>query len=165
MLICDSMPYYNLRFSGLPFLWTFLLNLALFAAVSAIVFIVAGEFSAYTNWRKTTPYCVWTVALGVLVDLVFLYMVVFQYDDFVDILFRGELVVQDVTLLILSSMITFILLWVVQMFLIPMVDREIVLGKRMIMAAAISFFTLPTWGTLVILALNGITVLQPERYV
>lgn len=166
MIICDGMPYYDVQFSGLPFLWTFLFNLGLFIGFAAIVFIVSGESGAFADWRHTIPYCICTVTLGVVVDLVFMYLVVFQDDYFAELVFQGGLVGHEHFIaLLIGSLVTFILLWLVQMFLIHTSFSEIVLEKRMAMSAVISFITLPTWATLVLLALNGVGVTSLEQYV
>ncbi len=151
----DSGPYVPGSFGSPTFFLTFLINLALFAVFAMIVFIAVREFGAFAKRKRTIPYCLITVALGIPIDLLFLFLAEQFYQgniaSFMD--FRnGYTLATNVSFLIVPSLVTLLFLFLVQVILIRLFYKEISNRKRLIMSALISVLTLPTWATLILLA-------------
>lgn len=156
----DSETYDPRSVWGFTGFWTFLINLALFAAFAMIVFIAVREFGAFAKWKRTIPYCLITVALGIPVDLLFLFLANNLYQgetiEFIDSLRDGIALTRNVSFLIVPSLLALLFLFLVQVILIRLFHKEISLSKRLIMSALISLLTLPTWGTLLLLAVHRV---------
>jgi len=162
----DSMPYDTRGVWGFTVFCTFLINLALFAAFAMIVFIALREFGAFAKWKRTIPYCLITVALGIPVDLLFVFLANNSYqgeiNEFIKLLktaspLAGKTaspLAGNLSFLIVPSLLAFLFLFLVQVILIRLFYKEISLSKRLIMSALISLLTLPTWGTLLLLAVR-----------
>jgi len=155
----DSLPYDPQSFGSPTVFLTFLINLALFAAFAMIVFIAVREFGAFTKRKRTIPYCLITVALGIPIDILFLFLADRFYPGlyqgsgvFIDNFMHGFAVTENVNFLIVPSLVALSFLFFVQAILIRLFYKEISNRKRLIMSALISVLTLPTWATLILLA-------------
>ncbi len=156
----DSLPYDPGSFGSPTVFLTFLINLALFAAFAMIVFVAVREFGAFAKRKRTIPYCLITVALGIPIDILFLFLAdrfypgLYQVGSgvFIDNFMHGYTVTGNVNFLIVPSLVALSFLFFVQVILIRLFYKEISNRKTLIMSALISVLTLPTWATLILLA-------------
>ena len=155
----DSYPYDPQSMWNPTVLWTFLINLACFAAFAALVFILMREFGAFAKWKRTIPYCLITVALGIPIDLFFLFLAERflgsnqgSLTGFFESLKHGYAVTKNPSFLIVPSLVALLFLFFFQVILIRLFYKEISPRKTLIMSALIALLTLPTWATLFLLA-------------
>jgi hypothetical protein len=152
----DGVPYDTGADFGLPFLWTYLINLGLFFLVATVVFLAAKEFEAFKRVKSMVPYGLITVALGIPIDILFLFIAghfySLEWGTLITNLRYGFPLEKSLAFLLIPSVAALVLLFFVQVILFRVFFKEIAFRNAWIMSAWIAFLTLPTWGTLVILA-------------
>jgi hypothetical protein len=140
---------------GLPFLWTYLINLGLFFLLATVVFIAAKELESFKRFN-TVLYGFITVTLGIPIDAFFLFLAGRFYSggnyNLVKYLKLGYPLEKSLVFLLVPSLVTLVLLFLAQVAMFWFFFQEIPSRKAWIMSASIAFLTLPTWGTLILLA-------------
>ncbi len=151
MFFGDSMPYVPHSATHL-WLFTFLLNLGLFVLFASAVFSIADEFKALIRPRKIIPYSLITVSLGIIIDLIFIWIsnAALQadapYDDFYRILAIGGFQLNGFRFIVLPALFCFALLMLVQYFLIRGLFGNLIQTRRSLwMSGLIAFLTHPVW--------------------
>ena len=154
----DGEPYVDLSGGdfGLPFFWTYMINLGLFLVVAALVFLAANEVEPLKRMKSTVPYWLITVTLGIPIDIFFLFLADHFYSstwgEFIKYLHGGYPLEKSLVFLLIPSVVALLLLFFVQVILFRVFFKEITSRKAWIMSASIAFLTLPTWGTLILIA-------------
>jgi hypothetical protein len=154
----DDLPYMNGYGFGLALLWTFLINLGLFFVIATAVFAASREFASFKRLKQTVPYGLITVALGIPIDALFLFLADRLYQgaygpgELINSLRHGYTIHLGMVYLLVPSVVALVLLFVVQAILLRVFFKEIPSRKTWIMSASIAFLTLPTWGMLILAA-------------
>ena len=155
----DGEPYVDLSGGdfGLPFFWTYLIDLGLFLVVAALVFLAAKEVEPLKRMKSTVPYWLITVTLGIPIDVLFLFLVgklyfPYGWTELLKDLRYGYALQGSPVNLVIPTVIALALLFLVQVVMFRIFFDDVETRKMWYMCGAIAFMTLPTWGTLILIA-------------
>ena len=155
----DGEPYVDLSGGdfGLPFFWTYLIDLGLFLVVAALVFLAAKEVEPLKRMKSTVPYWLITVTMGIPIDVLFLFLVgklyfPYGWTELLKDLRYGYALQGSPVNLVIPTVIALALLFLVQVVMFRIFFDDVETRKMWYMCGAIAFMTLPTWGTLILIA-------------
>jgi hypothetical protein len=163
-MFLDAVPaYYPSRF--LPVFWTFLINLAFFAGAACLAFASCRQFRRLRH-PKVIPYGFLSVAIGIPIDLLFLFLCskfltvfngsrYFSSNDFTYFLNRGFHASYShigASFIFAPTVVAVLLLISVQLLLIRYVFfRDLQPSSVARISVIIGVITAPTWATLILL--------------